>query len=638
MKQGRRWGTFRRAPVAVAVALLGAGLATQLAGQAVTYPAVTEQIRVDGAPVGVAVNPATHKVYVAASADNLVDVVDANTNKVVKRIATGALPYGIAVDPTANRAYVALGTAHGLGVIDGATDTLLTTIALPSGPNFVAVDAPNHRAYVSMPSANSVAVIDTLTNSVVGTPIGVGAGPQGVVVNPTANRIYVANGTDNNVTVLDRVTNVPVTTITVGAQPQLIAVDATTNRAYVANFNGASVSVIDGSNNTVIGTIAVGLHPLGVAVNPALHRLYVSNFDANTATLIDTANNSVVATLTSFVNPFGIDVLPDFKTAYVADNQNVTLTVITEFVDVTPPHTTITGGPPALTATTSASFTFTVTDDLASAAHITSECKVDAGAFAPCITGVSFGGLTDGSHTFSVRSTDESGNVETSPATRSWTIDATPPDTTITQSPSDPSNSVRAIVTFTGTDNTTATANLRYDCRLDNFPNFLPCLSGGELYALLPGLHTYRVRAIDALGNIDPTPAVATWTVVDKTAPLTSFDTASTGSILLNSTNLVVLTPVFGFATDDVAGIDHIDLTFVPQPGPLQPIDRTISLRLELGRDILCSDVTNTSCRWHAPPSVLPGTYRVYVVATDRSGSSHAVQSVPTPPITVTVI
>jgi hypothetical protein len=98
-----------------------------------------------------------------------------------------------------------------------------------------------------------------------------------------------------------------------------------------------------------------------------------------------------------------------------------------------------------------------------------------------------------------------------------------------------------------------------------------------------------------------------------------------------------VFTPVYGFATDDVAGIDHVDVTFVPQPSPFAVIDRTITVRVS-GNDLSCSDVTNTSCRWQAPPSVLPGIYNVYVLATDRSHSSHEVQTVATPPITVTVI
>ena len=39
------------------------------------------------------------------------------------------------------------------------------------------------------------------------------------------------------------------------------------------------------------------------------------------------------------------------------------------------------------------------------------------------------------------------------------------------------------------------------------------CASGKTYTGLKPGLHTFRVRAIDPAGNRDPTAAVDTWRV-----------------------------------------------------------------------------------------------------------------------------
>jgi hypothetical protein len=49
-----------------------------------------------------------------------------------------------------------------------------------------------------------------------------------------------------------------------------------------------------------------------------------------------------------------------------------------------------------------------------------------------------------GSHTFDVRAKDEAGNTDATPDTRTWTVDTTAPDTTITGNPSNPSNSSSA--------------------------------------------------------------------------------------------------------------------------------------------------------------------------------------------------
>src|SRR5690349_24941913 len=59
-----------------------------------------------------------------------------------------------------------------------------------------------------------------------------------------------------------------------------------------------------------------------------------------------------------------------------------------------------------------------------------------------------YSGLADGSHTFDVRAIDQAGNVDQSAASSSWTVDTTPPTTTITQSPSTPSPSGTAEFKF----------------------------------------------------------------------------------------------------------------------------------------------------------------------------------------------
>src|SRR5256885_10471843 len=77
-----------------------------------------------------------------------------------------------------------------------------------------------------------------------------------------------------------------------------------------------------------------------------------------------------------------------------------------------------------------ASFGFTATEAGSSFA-----CQLDGGAFAPCVSPRSYSGLADGNHSFQVRATDPAGNTDPTPASYAWTVDTTPPDTTITAAP-----------------------------------------------------------------------------------------------------------------------------------------------------------------------------------------------------------
>jgi hypothetical protein len=89
--------------------------------------------------------------------------------------------------------------------------------------------------------------------------------------------------------------------------------------------------------------------------------------------------------------------------------------------DTTPPDTAIDSGPSATVSSTSASFSFTSNEPG------TFECQLDLGSWSACTSPTTYSGLANGSHTFSVRATDNAGNVDVTPATRTWTIDTTLP-------------------------------------------------------------------------------------------------------------------------------------------------------------------------------------------------------------------
>ena len=108
-------------------------------------------------------------------------------------------------------------------------------------------------------------------------------------------------------------------------------------------------------------------------------------------------------------------------------------------------------------------------------------------------------------------------------ASAEGTPDTLPPETTLFQTPD--ALVAQTSATFAFTCNETSARNDEYcelKCRLDE-NEFETCDSPKTYDALADGEHSFEVKAIDASGNVDPTPAKHTWTV-DATAPITTIE------------------------------------------------------------------------------------------------------------------
>ena len=90
------------------------------------------------------------------------------------------------------------------------------------------------------------------------------------------------------------------------------------------------------------------------------------------------------------------------------------------------------------------------------------------------------------------------------------TPDTTPPETTIDKGPKKRSTKRKAKFLFSSSE-----AGSTFECKLDK-KSFAPCSSPKKLKRLKPKKHNFQVRAIDAAGNPDLSPAVKKFKVLEK--------------------------------------------------------------------------------------------------------------------------
>jgi hypothetical protein len=224
-------------------------------------------------------------------------------------------------------------------------------------------------------------------------------------------------------------------------------------------------------------------------------------------------------------------------------------------VDATPPDTAVTSGPADGAVLASGSVTYGVS---ANEAGSTVGCRLFksgtmAPAFAPCTTASSFtaSGLDEGLYTFQARGTDGVGNVDPSPATRTFTVDTVPPDTSVLSGPGNGSLVNTRTVAF-GLGGTEPGSTMA--CRLYRSgttpPAFAPCTTSTSFTAsgLDDGSYVFEARATDVAGNTDASPVARTF-AVDATPPTVSITKQPKRTVKTPKKKVKV---AFGFAANDL--------------------------------------------------------------------------------------
>jgi hypothetical protein len=165
-------------------------------------------------------------------------------------------------------------------------------------------------------------------------------------------------------------------------------------------------------------------------------------------------------------------------------------------------------GPAAWTSSRLAAFTY-------SAPGATSYwCELDGQELEVCpMGGRAYSNMLVGEHEFTVRALSPQGLVGP-PSQYRWTVDQTPPRTTITSGPDGLLLTDEATFAFTA-DEVGAT----FVCRLDD-ASWEACTSPRTYRGLADGLHSFRVIAADRAGNTQAVPQLRTFDVrATPTAP-----------------------------------------------------------------------------------------------------------------------
>jgi YVTN family beta-propeller protein len=677
---------------------------------------VVTTIPVGAQPVSVLAVGGT--VYVANTGSGSVSVINASTLTVTATITGLSAPSGLAADLSRSRLFVTGGPVPVVDVVDTSTNVKLTSVSVPASPTGIVLDQSRRKLFVSSQSTNSVEVLqlDQVAPSVT-----IDTAPPALTNDPTATFEFHGADNDDDETLLVYRCRLDFGAFTPCPSPRTMtglsegshvfgvrAVDVDGNmgsevsRSWTLDLTAPTTSLTASPSDPSRGVVQfeftgadnltpteqLGFRcrlddaepeacssPLDLNVTSGAHTLRIAsvdqagNEDASVAEFSWTAD--ATAPRTFIVDGPASDTITGRSVVFeFVGTDNLTPSDSLEFrcrlddaafepcaspielaeltggertfqvaaldavgnidespasrtwiVEAGPPETTIEQAPADPTNATTATLAFSGLDDVTAADALTFTCSLDGGTTSPCDSPATFAGLDEGIHGFSVAATDAFGNTDPTPATLSWTIDLTPPDTSVASGPASPTNDRSAGFTFGGGDDHSPVDAMTFECRMDDAA-FASCASPHAVTNLGAGAHVFEVRSVDEAGNADPSPASYAWTI-DAGAPASVFTTGNPGTLFALPG---ISTPVTGATVDDAAGVASVDVTFTPE---------SVLGTASTGPALLACSNGNRSCTWAAFPPAVPGIYRVTVRSSDQLGN---IESPGPSAITVVVI
>jgi Tol biopolymer transport system component len=206
--------------------------------------------------------------------------------------------------------------------------------------------------------------------------------------------------------------------------------------------------------------------------------------------------------------------------------------------------------------------------------------------------------------------------------------DTTAPETSVDSGPQGPTNDATPTFTFSGSDNVTITANLKYQYRVDGGDWSMPLSTSttANVVGLSDGAHLFEVRAVDEAGNEDLSPAERSFTV-DTAVPTAQ---PSARGLVADSTLGTTAVPVqlTWSATDVGSGVAGYQLQQSVNGGAYADVSlpsqttTTLTVSLDPGKtyryQVRAQDKAGNWSAWAAGPS-----FTLAAVQEDGSGVAY---------------
>ncbi len=220
------------------------------------------------------IDSSARRLYVSHGTQ--VDVLDADSGKVIGIIADTPGVHGIAIAPEFKHGFTSNGRENKVSMFDPETLNLIKKIEVGKGPDGIYYDPDTKRIFTNNHGSHDITAINAQTGEVVGTVNADGDGEEAVI--GADHLIYVNSENTNEVVVFDPKSLVVKRRLPIVAAktPTGLAYDPNTNRLFVGCRNEPKMVVMDPATGKEINSFPIGAGVDYAAFDPSSRLIFFS--------------------------------------------------------------------------------------------------------------------------------------------------------------------------------------------------------------------------------------------------------------------------------------------------------------------------------------------------------------------------
>ena len=261
-------------------------------------------------PAGMALDQRLRRVYVAASGDDEIEVIDITGGELMNaiKLSIGDRPQEITLTPDGRTLLSLNAGTNTVSFIDPSSLFELNRVNVGMGPRSLLIDPNGRRAYVFNTLAGTISVLDIASRAII-TTFSTDPGPLRGQFNRRGDNLYVIHELSSFLTVVDPISFRILRRFSIGPGMNFIKVDARTDLAYIGRKNDPFVGVYSPLSFVSVDFVQTGGTIDCMAIDGDENNLYLVNSDMKSLMVSNLVRKKIVSEMDVGEGPYWVTMM-----------------------------------------------------------------------------------------------------------------------------------------------------------------------------------------------------------------------------------------------------------------------------------------------------------------------------------------